>query len=321
MRAAVVFLIFLFALSSCLEFPTEEVGYVPLVLKSASGFSSETGEIYVQRSISVGLEVTTSSTNTDVRVVSATWKIDESTYSGTQIFHKFNSSGKVTLSVEALLSSGVTVKKDFIVNVVEDLSSFDPVIIKSLSQSGGKTEMLILISRERLRYATDTAFYYIGNMTDWKNIRVYPKSYIVNDKGEAVLVSDVGKYLGFKLILADGDYEMAFVHSNNIWADLSGSVYIKKDNPGKLKFAVKGRDIIAMGDNGLSYLPGTVGDSYFRFTQNTAKVDLYFKLDANCNANAFYTYQLANGQFSQTIFSSFSGGIEIQFKKIKRLML
>lgn len=300
MRTAVVFVMFLFlSLSSCMEFPEEEVGYAPLVLKSASGFSSETGEIFLQRSVASGLIISTA--NASITVASAKWTIENSVYNGTEISHKFMTSGKVTLTVDAILSTGVAVNKSFTVNVVDDISKVDPVIMKSVSFANGKTNVFFLFSRERLRHATDSTLYYIGNMTDWKSVRVYYKSYVLNEKGEAVKVNDVGKFIGFTLSLSDANHEMALVHSQTIWTDFTGSAYVEKANPGKLKFSTKAGAITPLGDSYVSDLPGKAGDAYFRFSQSVGKVDLYFKLDGDYTANAFYAYQLANGQFSQPV--------------------
>lgn len=300
MRALVVFASFLLlSLSSCLEFPEMEEGYAPLVLKSATGFSSETGEIYVQHNIGAGLEVSTS--KPEITVSSAVWTIETSSYNGVEISHKFTTLGRVTLTVDAILSTGATASKSFVVNVVQDISKNDPIIMKSQGRSAGKTAILFLFSRERLRYASSTELFYIGSMTDWKNIPISYKSYVINDQGEAIVVTDVGKYVGFTLESADGDYEMALVHSQSVWVDFSGSAYVQKANTGKIRFGVRGLDIIALGDNWVSDLPGNAGDMYFRFSQSSAKVDLYFKLEADYSANAFYTYQLANGQFSSPV--------------------
>lgn len=224
---------------SCLKFVEPSNRSIHVVL-AANSFTSDVGEVYIQRFVPTTLEVLIPDS---LSITGVSWKIENTHSYLKRAVHKFNILGEVFLSVEVTFSNGIKASRNFTVRVVDNLSKVDPVIITPLSRVNGKTELLFLFSRERLRYAKDTVLYYIGNLTDWKNVRAVYRSYIVDGAGKAIIATDAGKYVGFKLSLADNQYEIALVHSNNIWTNFSGSKYISPENLGRIKFSLRSMEV------------------------------------------------------------------------------
>lgn len=275
-----------------------------LVLKSATGYSSVTGEIYVQQGVGVGLKVEGKSSP----VVSVSWTIEGSNYEGMQIAHKFSSLGEINLEVIASFENGTTETRSFTVHSVLDISEVDPVKFYTYDNGDGTWNILVLISKERIRHSTSNVYYFDGLVVDWEK-KVIPEgdhNYIIDKNGNPQITSDVGKYIGIKFSLsARGLYNLALIHSGNNWADLSGSTYIRSENPGLVYFWFEDGEIIPQGDVVEGYLPGATGDNFFRFTQVgdnvTGKVILFFKLENDFTNASFVVRQLDGGAYSDPI--------------------
>lgn len=229
----------LLIIPSCLKFVEPSNRSIHVVL-TANSFTSDVGEVYIQRFVPTTLEVLIPDS---LNIAGVSWKIENTHSYLKRAVHKFNILGEVFLSVEVTFSNGIKASRNFTVKVVDNLSKVDPVIITPLSRVNGKTELLFLFSRERLRYAKDTALYYVGNLTEWKNVRAIYHSYVLDETGKPIVTKDAGKYVGFKLSLADNQYELALVHSNNIWTNFSGSKYIGQENLGRIKFSLRSMEV------------------------------------------------------------------------------
>ncbi len=299
-------------------------------MKSVSGFSSDLGIVYVQKDISTGLKVEAKAIANPID--SATWTIGSIKYTGVEILHKFTSLGEVSLSVFVKFKDKTTETRNFKVQSVTDLSTTDPVRCFTTNNGNGTWQVLILLSKERLKYATDTNFYYNGLISNWeKKIIPYAnKSYVIGTDNKPVIVKDQGKFIGVDIKLSvSGLYNLALIYDQTIWSDLSGSSYIRKENPGLAWFyfdATTGT-ITPKGElASASSLPGSVGDTYFRAEQVgdtiTGKGVLYFKLDQNYTSNAFVVRELSGGTYSApialTAVSSFPewGKIEVPIKEL-----
>lgn len=299
-------------------------------MKSVSGFNSDLGIVYVQKDVSTGLKVEAKvSTNP---IDSATWTIGSIKYTGVEILHKFTSLGEVSLSVFVKFKDKTTETRNFKIQSIPDISTADPVHSFTTNNGNGTWQVLILISKERLKYAVDSNFYYNGLISNWeKKIIPYAnKSYVIGMDNKPVIVKDQGKFIGVDIKLSvSGLYNLALIYDQTIWSDLSGSSYIRNENPGLawFYFDTTTGTITPKGELALaSSLPGSVGDTYFRAEQVgdtiTGKGVLYFKLDQDYTSNAFVIRELSGGTYSTPIalsaVSSYPewGKIEIPIKEL-----
>lgn len=277
-----------------------------LVLKSASGFSSTTGDIFVQQGVGTGLKV---ESKTSIGITEATWKIEGTTYQGVQVAHRFNALGTVPVEVVAKFANGSTETRTFNVKSVADISASDPIRTFVTAKTDGTWDVLILFSKERIRHATDNVLNYTGSVTDWRPVTILDaeKNYVIGTDGKPIKTTDVGKYVGVTVNLKNrGEYSIALAHSGNIWANWSGSAFVKAADPGLAIFWFDGGNITARGDSYVvENLPGVTGDGYFRFNQTgddiTGKVILYFQLDQDFTTSAFVVRELEGGTYGSPI--------------------
>src|SRR5680860_985461 len=94
-----------------------------LILKSAQGFSSELGKVYVPQGVGVGLKVCGKTSP----ISSVLWKIEVSNYENDQISHKFNTLGEIDVEIYANFSDHTSETRKFKVYCVLDISTVDPV--------------------------------------------------------------------------------------------------------------------------------------------------------------------------------------------------
>ena len=273
----------------------EDEGY-DLVLKSASGFNSAVGDVYLQRDLNTLFSIYSRSDNPIETVI---WKIEGTTLAGKEIIYRTNSLGQIPFEVDVSFKDGTSQKKAFAVFSVIDLNQADPVQAFVLSTNGTKGEILFLFSKERISQATGDNFYYNGSVSNWvkKLIPEDDHNYIISG-GVPTKTTDVGKYIGVRLSLDIGEHSLALVHSDNEWANLSGSRFIKKEeNTGMVIFSFDGSKIIPLGDNQSLY-PGNVGDAYFRFSNNgNGTIGFFFKFDEAVTSNSFISRRDLSGNY------------------------
>jgi len=320
-RIFVVLSICIFALTSCEkvdflldgDFQGSETPYLDdlsskVIIKSSKGYSSAVGLIYVQKDLPTGFKVEARSSAVSP-ITSATWSIEGNDYQGTQIWHKFSGLGEIPVTVVVTFENKTTETRKITVVSVMDLSTVDPIRYFVTKNSNNTYNVLLLFSRERLRHASDTNFFYIGNVSDWKRIAIQPaqKRYVITPAGQPQVTNDVGKYIGVNLTITSSlsSHNIAIIHSDSLWADFSGSAFIKESNPGLAWFTLYDGVLTPQGDSYDKHLPGETGDAYFRFTQIgdtvTGKVKLYFKLADNFTNAAFVVRQLEGGTYSSPI--------------------
>lgn len=311
MKKALLFLLAILALSACdwadpYPLNPNEFGEIDnavsgsLVLKSASGFSSDIGTVYIQKGVQNWLIIKSRSGKT---ISEVKWTIAGQKYEGENIIFKTQTVGEIEVKVEVIFSNETKETSTFKIISVHDLSMADPVRVFVTSTSNSGAEVLFLFSKERISSATSEDFYVIGSATDWQK-RLIPEAdhnYIIKD-GSPEKINDVGTHMGYKIVLPVGENSLALVYadeiSDNIWANFSGSSFVKsEENPGLLVFHFNGQQVVPLGDNQPG-LPGAVGDSYFRFTKNSdATVSIYFDLDVDYNADAFVVKRNDNGVY------------------------
>jgi|GEM_PF-1662977 hypothetical protein len=311
----------IYALASCekIDFlldentPMDEITHIDdlnskVVIKSSKGYSTSVGLIYVQKDLPTGFKVEARSGAVSP-ITSAIWTIEGSTYQGTQIWHKFSGLGEIPITVVVTFENKTKETRKITIVSVMDLSTVDPIRHFITNNGDGTYNVLLLFSRERLRHASDTNFFYIGNVSDWKRVSIKPKykRYVITPTGKPQMTSDVGKYVGVNLKITPSlsSHNIAIIHSDSLWADFSGSAFVKKDNPGLAWFTLHDGALTPQGDSYEKNLPGKAGDSYFRFTQTgdtiSGKVTLYFKLTDNFTNAAFVVRQLEGGTYTEPI--------------------
>ncbi len=269
-----------------------------LVLKSGS-FSSDAGEVYIQANLKTWLSLTSQSGK---EIKTAVWKIEGATYSGSEIVYQTSQLGKISCEVEANFADGTSTKKTFTVISVVDLNETDPVRVFLTSSDGKKGQVTILFSKERVSESKKNEFFYNGSVTNWTIKKIIETEYnysVISGKPEKV--SD-GQYIAVKLEIEVGEHSIALVYGDNIWANLSGSKFIRKaENPGLAYFYFNGDKVVALGDG--QYLhPGKAGDMYFRFSNNgNGTATFFFKFNEEVTSSSFVTKKNADETYSSPI--------------------
>ena len=263
-----------------------------LVLKSANGYSSDVGQVYIQK----GLATWFSLSSRSGRIIeNCVWTIDKQVFYGRDITYKHNETGPVLFEIIVYFDDGQSLEIKFYVLSVIDLSEADPV--QSFVDG---SDLLFLISKERIADAVGDDFFYIGSISNWikRPIAKADHNYIISD-GRPVRVSDNGKYIGIRFEAKIGEYSVALVHSDNIWANLSGSSFVRvKENVDQIIFHYDGSKITALGE-GIMLYPGNSGDDYFRYSRlSDTKAELYFRLKNGWTNQSFVTFRDTNGLYS-----------------------
>lgn len=273
-----------------------------LVLSTRAGYSSASGTVYVPQGVGTFFSLESSTK----KIKHAFWEIERSKYEGIQIAHKFVSLGEVKLIIRVKFEDETEENKEFKVISVLDISSVDPVQIFSEKKSDGTWDMLFLFSKERLRFASSNKYYYNGLVSEWK-IKPLPdnNAYIIDKDGKPKKTSDVGKYVGLTINMKlKGLYNIALIHSETNWTDLSGSKYLRSDNPGLAWFWLEDGEVIPQGGVEIVNLPGESGDEYFRFSYSGTsnnEVILFFQLEKALQSEAFVVQELSGGGYSGPI--------------------
>ncbi len=294
----------IFSFTSCVEFPESDFESSQITLKSANGYSSESGEFYVQQGIATLLYLESKTYS----ISSAFWRLDGKTYDQLEIVHTFSGLGEFEVKVEIKLSDGNTLNKTFKVTSVLDISTNDPVKMFSNKLSNGKWEILVLLSKERLRFASSDSYYFLGTMNDWvaELIPASDLNFIINAQGLPEKTSDVGKYIGARFQLDKSDeHKIAIQVADGSWADFSGSVFIKKEKKdiAVFYFDAESGELIPQGDYSNQVLPGKSGDNYFRFEvlAGQEKIKLFFRLENDYTNKSFFRYRLESGLYSSYV--------------------
>lgn len=282
--------------------PSEEPGVVEsgsIIMRMASGYNSQSGKMYIQKGVSTWMSVKEKTTK---KLKLVTWEIEGKKFFGQEIIYKTDKLGVIAILITAEYEDGTSIESEFELTSVYDISEFDPV--KAFVLSGGNA--LILVSKERIANAINKNFFYVGTATEWINrpVPIADHNYVITS-GQPVAVTDVGKYIGIRFKMEVGENKLALIYTDkyaeNVWADLSGSQFIKiQDNPGLIIFDYNGAEIIPLGDN-QAELPGVNGDTYFRFSKREGVIDIYFRFDANISAKSFFVKRTDNGTYSAPV--------------------
>jgi len=279
-----------------------------VIIRTNTGHSSAVGVIYVQKGLLTGLTVRNRRA-AGSPVTEATWSIEGKTYTSIQAWHKFTNLGQVNVSVLLKFQNGSSETRRFRVISVVNISQGDPVKSFVTNNNNATWNVLLLFSKERLKHATDTNFFFTGNVNSWQQTIISPahKRYVINATGQPELTNGAGQYVGVNLTMTSslGVHNIALIHSAGLWADFSGSVFIKDANPGLAWFSFHNGVLTPQGDNYAKNLPGEIGDAYFRFTQVgnniTGRIILFFKLESNFTSSAFVVRQLGSGAYTNPI--------------------
>ncbi len=218
-----------------------------LLLSTNLGFNSIYGDIYVENGKVTSLKIE----GKGKEIKSLTWKIDNSNYEGLKVNHSFKSLGEEKVKVEAVFTDGKKEKRDFTVVSVKDISRVDPLQVFTEKNTIGGWDVLFLFSKERLKYATSSTYYYDGVIADWKKQLVPNKnSYVLDKFGEPQQTDDTGMYVGVKIHFSkNGLSNIALIHSGDNWTDLSGSRFVRTENKGLAWFLFQDGVVTPQGSN------------------------------------------------------------------------
>ncbi len=301
--AKIVFILFLSGLFACVEYPDydSEPADNEIILKSANGFTSETGqEFFVQQNVATILYL--QSQNKTINEVS--WNIEGESYKGNSVSHVFKGLGVQTVEVKITFSDNSTTVKTFKLTCLIDISKEDPIKPYFVKDNGSTVFILFLVSKERL-IQESSDYYFIGTMTEWEKKKIQnANNYIIDDDNNYQKVSDVGTHLGFIFEIKDmsENHELAIVLSNGNWVDLSGSALVDKENYTKAKFYYEAstKKIIAYNNYSDESMPGSLGDLYFRFQLNDESIDIFFNFE-KVYQNAYCRIRAENGEYEPYI--------------------
>ncbi|MFA7377430.1 MAG: hypothetical protein EOL97_15030 [Spirochaetia bacterium] len=217
-----------------------------LLITTQQGFNSHY-HIYIQKDKDVKMEI---SSLKGEEIKDAQWKIEENSYQGLVVSHKFDEVKDVSISVTATQSDGQKKSQVFEVSVVEDIKKHEPVQIFSEPKSAGTFAVTLLFNLERLNGKDLESFYCDGNIFDWEKKQVSGDSGYIIEDDKATKVQSGAKYVGIEVTLKTGFlYNAALVDDLGNWLNLSGSSYLRNDNPGLIWFQLnKDGDIISEGE-------------------------------------------------------------------------
>ncbi len=278
----IVSILFLSLLFSCVDYPEYDRDPIDkeIILKSANGYTSESGqEFFVQQNVMTILSLEVKNKT----VSNIYWTVEDESYKGKQITHKFQSLGEQEIGIIIEFSDNSSVNKTFVVNCVIDITEKDPIKMFFNQDNDDNVEILMLVSQERLIQESDK-YYFIGTMTNWEKqeIKNY-QNYIIDSNGDYQVTDDIGAYLGFAFEIKNqsANHEIAIVLNDGSWIDLNGSAFVDLNNYTKAKFYYESttEKLIPFAEYGNDALPGDLGDLVFRFQINEENVSVYFNFE------------------------------------------
>lgn len=316
MKKIAVFLIFVATLISC-----EKVDFDPVLkdlpetksglIMKAGSYRSDIGTIQVESKVATGFYL--ESKDPENPLVSAAWNIEGIRYSGLTVFHKFAiypDFHKTSILVTAKFADGKTETRKFDLEIVKSIKDSGPLVIIFEPQRNGSGYFWFLWDRRWLwGYGLNDSTWSInGSIVDWKLTTIQNEYCSINEKGWPV--KDVaGKYLSCKISGKSGSNTIVLVSPDNIWVDITGSIYVKDTGePGLAYFKFEDGKISneyeEWKEDSLEF-PGKTGDNYFRFNQTpdtlSGKTSLFFKLDTTWNALAFARQEKPGGSYSEAV--------------------
>ena len=245
----IFFLTAIFSFSSCGKFKPDglsgpDPGENPikkgnLIVYSEDGWHSGLASFFVEKGRNNKLRVKSNSDS----IKSATWKIAETNLNGLEVSFTPNVVREIQAEVLVIYENDVREKMNFKIVSVNSLEEVDPVKTFILSKSGSNYELLFLFRKDRLKSLDNLKF--IGTITNWREEVIPASDYnynIVNNRAEKV---PNGEYVGLKFSFKLNYFgKVAIIHSGNLWADLSGSKFVKKEEPTVVSFKLESYAIV-----------------------------------------------------------------------------
>lgn len=281
-----------------------------MILKVAGYSSVVSAEMYVEQDVMTGMKVESKTPSNPV--ISASWTIEEETYDGLTVSHKFLDLGAKDVLISARFQNNVVETRTFAVKVVKDLSNVGPVVVKVKKINNSSYDVWVGWDRRWLKQYPDGAWSVIGDATKWVKVSLPENSnYNLDNSGNPEATTDVGKYVGVWLNVKEASYnKIALIAKNGSWVDISGSPYSQSGDIGMVHFQINTDGTVTpKGDGGeitppAQGLPGENGDNYFRFNQtpgNDGKVEIFFKLDSTWTNKSFAIMGFDEGKFESPV--------------------
>ena len=317
MKKITIFLIFVATLISC-----EKVDFDPVLkdlpetksglIMKAGSYRSDIGVIQVESKVATGFYL--ESKDPENPLTSVVWSIEGAYHSGLTVFHKFAvypNFHKTSISVTAKFADGKTETRKFDIEIVKSVKDSGPLVILCEPHKNGSLDFWFLWDRRWLwgyGFFNDSTWSVNGSMVNWNLTRIPKEYYSIDDKGWPVKQED-GKYLGFKIGGKIGSNTIVLVSPDNIWVNITGSIYVKEGEPGLAYFKFEDGKISNeyeewKEEEDSVEFPGKTGDNYFRFNQTPdtlGKTTLFFKLDTTWNALAFARQEKSGGTYTEAI--------------------
>lgn len=277
-----------------------------LRIKAAGYSSGASAEIYVEQDVMTGIKV--ESKDSANPVISASWTIEEKSYNGLNVSHKFINLGERDVVISARFQNNVIETRTFKVQVVKDLSAVGPVVIKVKKISNSSYDVWIGWDKRWLKSYPDGDWSVIGDATKWTKVSLPASSnYNLDSSGNPIPITDTGKYIGVWVNIKEAGYnKIALIAKNGSWVNISGSPYAKSEDIGMVHFQVNSDGTVtSKGDGGditppSESLPGQNGDNYFRFDQTPnadGKINIFFRLDSVWTNKSFSIRGFDGGDF------------------------
>ncbi|MGI6374208.1 MAG: hypothetical protein ACOX0C_02635 [Patescibacteria group bacterium] len=294
----------------------ETVGGSQLIMKVSSGYSSdqalEDAPIYVEQDVMTGISIASKTESNPL--LSASWTIEGKTYDGLSIGHKFSSLGKIAISISAHFADDKVETRVFTIEVVKDLSQAGPIFLTS-RKNGSSYDVFVGWERRWLKNYAGDPWSIIGDPTSWQKVSLNQPYYNVGDNWNPIASTDpASKYVGAWVNIREiGSLnKIALVDWKGNWVNIGGSPYAMKDDPGLVYFVVfKDGTIGSSGDGGdviePEELPGSNGDSYFRYDEvadRDGKVSIYFLLDNDWTNKSFVVREIIGGEYGDPVLLS-----------------
>jgi len=281
-----------------------------------------------------GLPVNFKAEATGITITSWSWVFNgAAAISGDQVVYTFVSVvNPQSLHLVGFYGNNQQITKDYVIMVVEDISTLDPVeLISCQDLGGGLYSVTFAISKARTRWISGaSAFFFTGNMTSppW-TAQLIP----VGDTSYNIATGPAPNYLPTLVIppIGDNGYCYAIKNLNSIagsydlgtgkiknnqqlWLDFTGSAWADPANPTLIKYTILPGGTVVPNIAPPAELPGNIGDegenAVLRFELGNDGAMIYFHNSVDFNGQQFVKFynesNIANPPVLQTAVTGFS---------------
>lgn len=270
---------------------------------------------------------------TGITITSWSWVFNgAAVISGEQVVYSFASIiNPQSLHLVGFYGNNQQITKDFVIIVVEDISTLDPVkLISCQDLGGGLYSVTFGISKSRTRSISGAStFFFTGNMTSppWtaQLIPVGDTSYnIANgpapNYAPILVIPPVGDngycYAIKNLNSIAGSYDLGtgkIKNNQQLWLDFTGSIWADLANPTLIKYTILPGGTVVPNITPPAELPGAIGDegenAVLRFELGTDGATIFLHNSVDFNGQQFLKFynesNIANAPVLQTAVTGF----------------